>query len=266
MRLFFSSLNTYQTCSLKYKFKEIDKIKEPKSKEQFFGTLLHQVMQYVHTPGFTSPTLENALEYYASKWDESFFENEMENRSAFAQGVDIIQRYYKDNDVSRINIVALEKRFEIEIEEDGEKRKSPEGETHIISGIIDRIDRTENGYDIIDYKTARKMPTQENVDTSIQLSIYLLAFLHMYPEQKNNIENIQVSLYYLKHGQKLTATRTFEELQQVQRIFLDVIDCIQKEQFEPRVSPLCDWCGYQDRCPMWRHKFENERIENRQGR
>jgi RecB family exonuclease len=264
MRISFSSLDNYQTCPLKYKYKEIDKIKEPKSKEQFFGTLLHQVMQYVHTPGFTSPTLENALEYYASKWDESLFENEMENRSAFAQGVDIIQRYYKDNDIARTNIVALEKRFEIEIEKDDEKRQSSKGEMHIISGIIDRIDRTENGYDIIDYKTARKMPTQENVDTSIQLSIYLLAFLDMYPEQRSNIENIQVSLYFLKHGQKLTATRTLEDLEQVRQIFLDVIGCIQKEQFEPRVSPLCDWCGYQDRCPMWRHKFENEKIENKE--
>lgn len=262
MRLSFSSLDTYQTCGLKYKYKEIDKIKEPKSKEQFFGTLLHQVMQYIHTPGFTSPTLENALEYYASKWDESLFENEMENRSAFAQGVDIIQRYYKDNDVAKINIVALEKRFEIEIGE--EEKGEMKGEKHIISGIIDRIDRTENGFDIIDYKTARKMPTQENVDTSIQLSIYLLAFLHMYPKERDNIKNLRVSLYYLKHGQKLTATRTFEELDQVQKVFLDVISAIQKEQFEPRVSPLCDWCGYQERCPMWRHKFETEKIENKE--
>jgi len=259
MRISYSSLDTYQSCPLKYKFREIDKIKEPKSKEAFFGTLLHSVMQYVHTPGFTSPSLEDALEYFQKRWDENVFENEMENRNAFSQGVDIIQRYYRDTDIPRTNIVALEKRFAIDVPSPAE---NPTGETHVISGIIDRIDRTENGYEIIDYKTARKMPTQDNVDTSLQLSIYLLAFLEMYPDQHDNLDNLHVSLYFLKHGQKLTAKRTPEDLVQVREIFLDVIAHSEAEHFEPRVSPLCGWWGYQDICPMWRHKFENEKVEN----
>ena len=256
MRLSFSSLDNYQTCPLKYKFKEIDKIKEPKTAVQFFGTTLHKVLEYIHTPGFTSPTLEDALDFFSKHWDESVFPNELENRGAFSQGVDIIQRYYTDNDVFRMNIVALEKRFAVDLPYPTDPEK-----THVISGVIDRIDRTEKGYEIIDYKTARKMPTQDDVNTNIQLSIYLLAFLKMYPTEKNNLSNIQVSLYFLKHGQKLTATRTQEDLDSVTELFLKVIKDIEEEKFEPRISPLCSWCGYQEICPMWRHKFKEVTVE-----
>ncbi|QQS61186.1 MAG: PD-(D/E)XK nuclease family protein [Candidatus Moraniibacteriota bacterium] len=257
MRISFSSFDNYETCPLKYKYKEIEKIKEPRTKEQFFGTHLHQVMQYIHTPGFVSPSLENALDFYASHWDDSLFENEMENRGAFSQGVDIIQRYYEDNDIANINIVALEKRFEIDIFDEKNQENA-----HVISGIIDRIDRTADGYEIIDYKTARKMPTQHDADTSIQLSIYLLAFLKMYPKEKNNLKNLKVSLYYLKHRQKITATRTLEDLSEVARLFLSVIENIEQEKFEPRASKLCSWCGFQNICPMWRHSVEKEKIEH----
>jgi len=254
MRISYSLLDTYQTCPLKYKFKEIDKRKEPKSKEQVFGTLLHSVMQYIHTPGFASPTLEQALDFYSKNWSSEFFKEEVEERSAFSQGVDMIQKYYAKNDVSSATIVDLESRFEIEL-------LNPEDpdEIHVVSGIIDRIDKTDTGYEIIDYKTARKMPTQDKIDTDLQLSIYLKAFLKRYPKEIHNLENITVSLYFLKHGVKLSATRTKEQLQKVDETFLEVIKKIEDKQFDPNLTPLCEWCGFQKECPMWRHQFKEER-------
>ncbi len=247
MRISYSALNTYQTCPLKYKFQNIDKIKEPKSKEAVFGTVIHAVMHFIHTPGILSPTLEQALDYFSKNWNSDVFESEIEERAAFSQGVDIIRKYYQQNEIARANIVALEKRFQIDME------------GHIISGIIDRIDKTENGYEVIDYKTAKKMPSQEDVDNNLQLSIYLQAFLSFYPKEIKNLDKIKVSLYFLKHGVKLESTRTKKQLENISRIFLDVIKQIEEEKFEPRISPLCAWCGYQDRCPMWKHKFKEQR-------
>jgi hypothetical protein len=42
-------------------------------------------------------------------------------------------------------------------------------------------------------------------------------------------------------------------------LFLDVIRLIESEKFEPNLSPLCDWCGYQNICPLWKHKFKESR-------
>lgn len=247
MRISYSALNTYKTCPFKYKLQNINKIREPKSKEAAFGTLIHSTLNFVHTPGILSPTLEQTMEYFSTNWNSNVFESETEERAAFSQGVEMIRRYYNDNDISKTNIVALESHFQIPLE------------NHIISGIIDRIDRTDEGFEIIDYKTSKKMPSQEMIDNDLQLSIYLQAFLKRYPEEKRNLEKIKVSLYFVKHGVKLASKRTKEQLDKVNQEFLSVIEEIEKEKFDPIVNPLCDWCGYQKHCPMWKHKFKKER-------
>ena len=103
------------------------------------------------------------------------------------------------------------------------------------------------------------MPNQEKVDNDIQLSVYLQAFLSEYPKEIENLDKIKVSLYYLKHGVKLSSGRTLEQLEQSKRLFLETIRLIEEQKFEPQVSPLCDWCGFQNRCPMWKHKFKELR-------
>ncbi|HCP08223.1 MAG TPA: hypothetical protein DIT25_00250 [Candidatus Moranbacteria bacterium] len=251
MRISYSAMDSYQSCPLKYKFQEIDRIRTPKSKEAVFGSTIHETMKFIHTPGILSPTLDQAMEHFSNSWNPAVFENPDEERGAFSQGIRIIQQYLQKNRPQDYNIVDLESRFQIEIGA-GE-------ETHIVSGIIDRIDKTEDGYEIIDYKTTKKMPSQEKVDNDLQLSVYLKAFLSRYPKEIENLDKIKVSLYYLKHGVKLSSTRTLEQLQKSEQLFLDTIKLIESGKFDPNITPLCDWCGYQNMCPMWKHKFKELR-------
>jgi len=261
MRISYSAFDAYQNCPLKYKFQNIDRIKVPKSKEAVFGSTIHETMKFIHTLGILSPTLDQAMEHFGNSWNPAVFDGETEERAAFSQGVKIIQDYYQKNNPADFNIINLESRFQIEIG----PAKSPTAtagqaqERHIISGIIDRIDKTDDGFEIIDYKTTKKMPNQEKVDNDIQLSVYLQAFLSNYPKEIQNLDKIKVSLYYLKHGMKLSATRTLEQLKKSEQLFLDTIKVIEAGNFEPTMSPLCDWCGYQNLCPMWKHKFKELR-------
>jgi len=250
MKTSYSALDTFLTCPRKYKYSQIDRIKTPKSKEQFFGTLLHNTLKIVHTPGILSPTLEQALDFYSKNWNAEVFPDETEERAAFAQGVSMLQDYYQKNNPAEINIIDLESRFQVEI--------GPEAEKHVVSGIIDRIDKTGDGYEIIDYKTTRKLPSQEKVDNDLQLSIYLAGFLKRYPKEVENLDKIKVSLYYLKHGVKLTSQRTLEQVKKSEELILDLIGQISQSKFEPTISGLCDWCGYQNICPMWKHKFKEK--------
>ena len=73
------------------------------------------------------------------------------------------------------------------------------------------------------------------------------------------MDKLKVSLYFLKHGVKLSATRTEEQLKENEAVFLETIKLIEDGKFEPTISPLCDWCGYQNICPMWKHKFKEAR-------
>ncbi len=257
MRISYSTFDSYRNCPLKYKFKEIDKIKEPKSKEAIFGTLIHSVLKYIHTPAILAPTIDQALDYFSKGWNSEVYENELEERSAFSQGVTIIQNYITHNHPNDYTIIDLESHFSIDIGDEITGK-------HTISGIIDRIDKTEDGYEIIDYKTTRKMPSQDKVDNDIQLSVYLKAFLDRYPKEIDHLDKITVSLYYLKHGVKLSSKRTKEQLEALEKSFLDVIKSIEEAKFEPMLSPLCDWCGYQNICPLWKHKFkETHTIESK---
>ncbi|MDP1619452.1 MAG: PD-(D/E)XK nuclease family protein, partial [bacterium] len=137
MRISYSAFDTYQNCSLKYKFQNIDHIKTPKSKEAVFGSTVHETMKFIHTPGILSPTLDQAMEHFSNSWNPAVFDSADEERAAFSQGVRIIQDYYQKNNPANFNIVDLESRFQIEIGTADNK--------HIISGIIDRIDKTDDG-------------------------------------------------------------------------------------------------------------------------
>ncbi len=251
MRISYSSLDTYSSCPLKYKFQEVDKIKTPKSKEAIFGTTLHSTLKFIHAPGILYPNLEQALEFFSQNWNPAIFDSPEEERSAFSQGIRILQDYYQKNNPAEVNVIDLESRFQVEI--------GNQENRHLLSGIIDRIDKTQEGYEIIDYKTNRKMPSQEKVDNDVQLSIYLRAFLSRYPQEERNLDKIKVSLYYLKHGVKLTSKRTKEQLKKSEASFLETIRLIESGKFEPTPSPLCDWCGYQKLCPLWKHKFKELR-------
>jgi CRISPR/Cas system-associated exonuclease Cas4 (RecB family) len=255
MRISYSALETYRNCPLKYRYQAIDKLKEPKSKEAVFGTLVHSTMKFVYEPALISPSLEQALDHFSRGWNSEVWENELEERAAFAQGVAMIQKYYRANNPQDATVVTLESNFSLDI-----AHPAKPATTHTIRGIIDRIDKTADGYEIIDYKTAKKMPSQEFVDQHLQLSLYLKAFLARYPQEIDNLSNITVSLYFLKHGVKLSSTRTLEDLRKVDDLFLEVIDLIEDGRFEARVSPLCDWCGFQRICPMWKHRFKEERT------
>ena len=56
----------------------------------------------------------------------------------------------------------MESRFEFEIDD------PKTGEKHTLSGIMDRIDKNADGsFEIIDYKTKRKMPGQKEMGNDL---------------------------------------------------------------------------------------------------
>lgn len=257
MNVSYSALETFRSCPLKYKFQVIDKIATPKSVEAVFGTLIHSTLKFAHEGGFLPPSEADALNHFSIGWNPEIFKgDQIQERMAFTQGVKIIQDYYRKNQLSEVKIVALESRFSIAL--------ADQKENHLVSGIIDRIDKVEGDaeFEIIDYKTGRKLPSQETVENNWQLLIYLLAFLKRYPQYEATPEKIKLSLYFLNHGVKLSAFKTSEQLLAGRSEILEEIKKIAISDFAPTVSPLCGWCGYQKLCPMWKHKFEKGAKEN----
>jgi putative RecB family exonuclease len=264
MRLSYSALETYQICPLKFKFREIDKIKTPQTKEAFFGSLIHEILKILHEPSqLAIPTEEEILKIFSEKWDPSFYEDPQEETIAFAQGVKMLKNYYAGNYPARFNIVSLETRFEAPVLD--------KGEAHIITGIIDRIDKNENGiFEVIDYKTSKKMPAQKFVDNNLQLAVYHLGVANRWPSLVEQNRPVKLSLYYLPHNEKLSTIKNAENINETKEKILGIIDKIKissaEQSFEPNPGPLCGWCQYQPHCPLFKHKFMEKALGDEEAR
>lgn len=257
MRISYSALETFKQCPLKFKFQYLDKIPTPKSKAALFGTLIHKTLKVLHEPGLIVPTEEELLKFFNDNWDPLIYADEREGEMAFSQGVKILKDYYAKNYPANFNVLALETPFEVPIKQGDE--------LHLITGKIDRIDKTtDNIFEIIDYKTAKKMPSQESVNKDLQLSVYHLGVANRWPSIIQEKRLVKVSLYFLKHGEKLSSLRDSENLEATKENILKSIENInqakQTEKFDPKPGPLCDWCDFQRRCPFFRHKFAEEKL------
>jgi hypothetical protein len=116
---------------------------------------------------------------------------------------------------------------------------------------MDRI--PGGGYEIIDYKTNRRLPPQARIDADLQLSVYHLAATQVW-----GIEPERLTLYYLLPGQRMTTVRTPAHVDELRRRIATVAERVAAGKFEPRPNPLCDWCDYQPLCPLFRHRHERE--------
>ncbi|MFA5841570.1 MAG: PD-(D/E)XK nuclease family protein, partial [Candidatus Paceibacterota bacterium] len=152
------------------------------------------------------------------------------------------------------NALELESRFALELPD------NKTGETHTLAGIIDRIDKNDadESYEIIDYKTGKKMPAEEKLADNLQLNVYHLALTHRWPSIKP--EKIKMSLYFLKHNEKISTEADPSKAAKTKEALLATIREIEEKKktgdFPPTPGPLCDWCGFRKMCPMWSHEYK----------
>lgn len=269
MRTSYSAIGTYLQCPQKYKFQVIDRLRVPKSREAIFGTLVHSTLHYMFQRDPLFPTLEEVIAHFRENWPsrETFNQeashdplkqpwSEQEEKIYFEEGVRMLKKFYEKNAPWNYTVLDLESRFEIVITDE------KTGASHILAGIIDRIDKTPEGaYEIIDYKTSKRMPSQDVLDKNLQLSLYALGLQKRWPHLKP--EEIKLSLYFLKHGEKLSTVPNAEIIEKTKQHILKTIAEIEErtksgKPFEPMPSPLCNWCGFKPLCPAWRHLYKKQ--------
>ena len=244
MRLSYSSINTYETCPAKFKFQYEDRLPSARSPALSFGDSLHRALHLFHSrPVPVPPSAEELEEMLDAVWVREGFRDESEEHTYRDHGSQVLRQYHRENAADYRIPAALEHRFTIEVE------------GVALSGVIDRMDRIPGGgYEIIDYKTNRRLPPQQRIDQDLQLSIYHLAANEVW-----GIEPERLTLYYLLPGQRMTTVRTRADVDDLHRRIGVVSERISAARFEPRQNPLCDWCEYQHLCPIFRHAHEKER-------
>jgi putative RecB family exonuclease len=241
IRLSYSSISTYELCPLQYRFKYVDGRPGRRTPALTFGESLHEALRSFHAqPVPVAPPLERLLGFLDEAWDGSAYSSEEEERAYHNHAREVLTAYHRDNAPSFRVPAVLEQRFRIDV--DGVA----------VSGIIDRMDRHPDGsYEIIDYKTSRRLPPRKIVEADLQLSIYYLAAWEVW-----GIIPQRLTLYFLLPGQPMTVTRTQADLDVTRERVAAVAAGIRAGKFSARENRLCDWCDYQARCPLFAHRFE----------
>jgi len=230
-----TSLKSYLTCKRKFYYRYIEKIRP------------HQIEKALPDESEVGIWLHEALKNLYQK--KELFTSLQELKSEFSKELNTLigptqmHTYLKDTWLQRLNPF-----FELEMQRFSNNSKVIEYELSLkkrihgieLNGIIDRIDQTDNGYEVLDYKsgnfTLHTPRTIENA-TDFQLQFYKLL-----ASQKYEITN--VGYYSLKDGTITPEAMMDEKLAMLDSI-LKELSQEQEINFEKSESVVpCRFCDY----------------------
>jgi RecB family exonuclease len=233
VQLSYSKINTYRQCALRYRFTYLDRL--PRRPRRLFRAgrrIHHALMRWLVYAKNGPPRWEEVEAAYAAAWD-SAEDPAARGSKDFDEGLQILREYHEVNQDRPCRPVFLEHKFSVRFGE------------HVLTGALDRVDATDSGFDVIDYKLHRDLPTQQDVDVDLQLGLYHLAL-----EEQHGIRPDTLSLYFLRHNVELTTVRSPEQVRELKRLVVATgNDVVSDRQWNPCKGPHCVGCDFRATCP-----------------
>lgn len=245
--LSYSQIETFNTCPLQYKYRCILRIPTPPSAALSFGDTIHQTMRdfYQRAIAGQNPTKEDLLKILDENWSPLGYPSKAHEERYKEEGKKILSEFFAKSYNPKSLPLTLEQVFSIKV--------SPMLK---VGGRIDRIDKTENGIEIIDYKTG-KSPTQKDVEKDLQMTIYAMAAVDgtlTYMgvlQQVPKAEEVKVSFYFFDNQGKISSFRKKEDFETVKCELIKKAEEISKSDFSPTPGKHCDFCEFKLICEAW---------------
>ena len=243
--LSFTQIAAFSTCPLQYKFAHILKIPVFGKHQMSFGKSMHNSMQKImesqvrkqatlfDQEGTTSLIdLSEMLQIYEDNWIDEWYPNEEIKLEYFENGKRAITDYYKILQKQKPEVAFLEKGFTLKIR------------GVAIKGRIDRIDKIEDGYEIIDYKTGQAKIKLDWQDRR-QLLLYAIAV-----EQCFNppIKVKKLTYHYLEDNSCVSFEPKEKDVEKLENEILETVDAIKKSDFSAKPGFMCSYCDFKDIC------------------
>jgi putative RecB family exonuclease len=258
----FSRIGSFEQCKLKYKYRYIDDVRlRVVTIEAFMGNMVHEALQAFYD--LVKNKIIKPKKWLLSKYDELWKKNykdsikivkkEFSAEDFYEKGKKCLIDYYEEyKPFDQTKIVETEKSVFFKLKKDSQE--------YGFSGVLDRLDWNdeEKIFEIHDYKTSGTLMTQEEADQDLQLPLYQLALLERWPEA----EKAKLIWHYLLFNKQIESSRTKEQLMEVQVAEIEKIKAIEAcKEFPPYKSALCDWCDFQEICPLWKHPKKMEKLD-----
>lgn len=238
----------FKSCPLLYRFRSIDRLPEPPSRDALRGTLVHAVLERLFDLPATERTLDRAQESVTPTWQQ-LLDEEPELAELFAGSADeellgwldsarrLVANYFELEDPTRLEPAAREQLVEVVL--DGLR----------LRGYIDRLDISPAGdIRIVDYKTGTIPREAFEAKALFQMKFYALVLW-----RTRGVVPRQLRLIYLSDIDTLSYQPTEEELAKFEKTLWAIWQAIERASltgdFRPSPSRLCDWCSHQPLCP-----------------
>lgn len=259
-----SRLSTFNQCPFKYKLKYIDNI-DPIIKdtiETFLGSIVHQTLEQLYQNLLTGHinTLDDLLSSFYHKWYEQWNNEILIVKKKYSMehyqllGKQYITDYYHQYEpFNTTKTISVEERIIFSLDEE---------KNYQMKGYIDRLSESKSGYyEIHDYKTTTRLPSQSQLDNDRQLAIYALGLKQKYLD----VKDITLVWHFLKFNKEMRSKRSDQQLSRLSSQLISLIDIIEHTKDYPRnPSVLCHWCSYKPICPQYSHLYQiREQRENR---
>ncbi len=136
-----------------------------------------------------------------------------------------------------------------------ERSVSLKAEGLAVTGRVDRLDDRDGELVVVDYKTGRQVPTDEDARTSLPLGLYAAAVSRMFRRPCTRVE-----LHHVPTGQVAAHEHTDESLErkvtEAESIASDLRRAdaefrelgVEAGSFPANPSALCAWCDYRSHC------------------
>jgi len=229
--------------------------------EAFLGVRVHETLEKLYRDlGYQKVnTLDELLDFFHSEWKKNWYDSivivkeEYGPENYLKMGERFITDYYnKYKPFDQGRTISLEERILVNLDNSGDYK---------LQGFIDRVMESEEGYyEVHDYKTNSRLPLPEYIENDRQLALYAIGIKERYPD----VKDVRLIWHFLAFDKEIDSTRTGEELEELKKSVIELIDRIESdEKYPAKTSLLCDWCEFKPICRHWSHLYViKEKPEN----
>ena len=244
-----SRIGSFTDCPRLFQYQAIERLEQPPTIWTLKGTLVHAALERLFGEDPPDRTIEaavGALDAVVTSEEgaagiAALGLTGSDARAFVADADALVRRYFELEDPSGIDAVGVELRVETTLE-------TGDPEPVHLRGIIDRLDRMENGdLVVVDYKTGRApSPGRERSKLAAVETYALLC------ERALGVRPVAVRLLHLREPvvieRRIGAAEVARQERRTVQVWSAISTAYAKGSFRPSPGPLCRFCAFSDRC------------------
>ncbi len=244
-----SRLTTWLDCPRRYRFTYLDRpqpAKGPPWAHLSLGAAVHTALARWWSLPFPRRQPERGPELVREHWLRDGFRDDTQSAQTRERAGHWVEEYLLRVDPAAEPIGV-------------ERTVSAPTETLVVSGRVDRIDERGGALVVVDYKTGRRVPTDDEARSSLQLAMYAVAAARTLrrPAGRVELHHLPTGAVAVAEHDEAALARKIDEAASIARDAAradrayaagEETDDAGAELFAPAPSNGCSWCDFRRHC------------------